>query len=128
MANFGTHLTLFHPRGPLWPPYHESICRCHKVRAIVTKIPDFFSFDICQVPESRFWYLFFQKLKKWDVENIWGSSSKRRKSENLDFFFFFDNKPYFFKLNLNCTCSQLSFEVYYTLETQNYEIFLFFLL
>ena len=34
--------------------------------------------------------------------------------------FFFTNKPYFFKLNLNCTCSQLLFEVHYTIETQNF--------
>ena len=27
---------------------------------------------------------------------------------------------YYFKLNLNCTCSQLSFEVHYTIETQNF--------
>ena len=44
----------------------------------------------------------------------------------LKFFVFFTNKPYFFKLNLNCTCSQLSFEVHNTLETQNFENFEFF--
>ena len=62
------------------------------------------------------WCLFFKKLKKFDVENFWGSSSIRRKSENFEIFCFFTNKPYFFKLNLNCTCSQLSFEVHNTLE------------
>ena len=120
-------LTLFYPGGGHYgPPYHESVCRCRMVRATLTKLPDFVPFHICQVPESQFWCLFFKKLKKFDVENFWGSSSLRRKSENFEIFWFFTNKPYFFKLNLNCTCSQLSFEVHYTLETQNSENFEFF--
>merc|ERR1712173_578645 len=94
--------------------------------AMLTKLSDFVPFHICQVPESQFWCLFFKKLKKLDVENFWGSSSIRQKSENFEFFCFFTNKPYFFKLNLNCTCSQLSFEVHNTLETQNVENFEFF--
>merc|ERR1712079_994843 len=102
--------------GHYGPPYHESVCRCRMVRAMLTKLPDFVPFHICQVPESQFWRLFFKKLKKIDVENFWGSSSIRRKSENFDFFCFFSNKPYFFKLNLNCTCSQLSFEVHLKLK------------
>ena len=112
--------------GHYGPPYHESVCRCRMVRAMLTKLPDFVPFHICQVPESQFWCLFFKKLKKIDVENFWGSSSIRRKSENFEIFCFFTNKPYFFKLNLNCTCSQLSFEVHNTLETQNFENFEFF--
>ena len=116
---------LGHP-GHNGPPYHESACRCRMVRAMLTKLPDFVPFHICQVPESQFWCLFFKKLKKIDVENFWGSSSIRQKSENFEIFCFFTNKPYFFKLNLNCTCSQLSFEVHNTLETQNFENFEFF--
>ena len=90
--------------GHYGPPYHESVCRCGMVRATLIKLPDFVPFHICQVPESQFWCLFFKKLKKIDVKN----------------------KPYFYKLNLNCTCSQLSFEVHNTLETQNFENFEFF--
>ena len=71
------------------------------VRAMLTKLPDFVPFHICQVPESQFWCLFFKKLKKIDVENFWGSSSIRQKSENFEIFCFFTNKPYFFKLNLS---------------------------
>ena len=86
LLNFICNTMKFNPilhewGGPLWPPYHESVCRCHKVRAIITKVPDFVPFDTCQVPESRFWCLFFKKLKKLDVENFLGSSSIRRKSE-----------------------------------------------
>ena len=89
--------------GHYGPPYHESVCRCRMVRTTLTKLPDFVPFHISQVPESQFWRLFFKKLKKLDVENFWGSSSIRQKSENFEFFYFFTNKPYFFNLNLNCT-------------------------
>ena len=117
-------LTLFKPGGGHYGPnYHESDPCCHEVRATLTKLPDFVPFHNCQVPESQFWCLFFKKLH---AENFWGSSSIRRKSENFYFFNFFTNKPYFFKLNLNCACSQLSFEVHNTLETQNFENFEFF--
>ena len=116
-AVYKRNLTLFSPGGGHYgPPYHESVCRCRMVRAMLTKPPDFVPFHICQVPESQFWCLFFKKLKKIDVENFWGSSSIRRKSENFEIFCFFTNKPYFFKLNLNCTCSQLLFEVHCTMK------------
>ena len=118
-------LTLFYPGGGaiMAPPTMNPSAA---VAWSFTKLPDFVPFHICQVPESQFWCLFFKKLKKIDVENFWGSSSIRRKSENFEIFCFFTNKPYFFKLNLNCTCSQLSFEVHNTLETQNFENFEFF--
>ena len=74
-------------------------------------------------PESQFWRLFLKELKKLNVENLWWSLSNRQKSENFEIFYFFTNKPYFFKLNSSCTCSQLSFEVHNTLETQNFENF-----
>ena len=102
--------------GHYGPPYHESVCRCRMVRAMLTKLSDFVPFHICQVPESQFWRLFFKQLKKFDIENFLGSSSIRWKSENFEFFYFFTNKPYFFTLNLNCTYSQRSFEVHNTLE------------
>ena len=42
---------------------------------------------------------------------------KLKKSEKI---FFFCWKLYFFYLNLNCTCSQLSFEVYNIYIAQNF--------
>ena len=89
-------LTLFRPgEGHYGPYYHESVCCCHEVRATLTKLPDFVPCDICQVPESQFWYLFFKKLKKLDVENFWGSSSIRWKSEKIEKIFFLLTKPIF---------------------------------
>ena len=91
-------LTLFYPGGGHYgPPYHESVCRCRMVRATLTKLPDFVPFHICQVPESQFWCLFFKKLKKFDVENFWGSSSIRRKPEKNWKKIFFANKNLFFQ-------------------------------
>ena len=63
--------------------------------------PDFVPFHTFQVPESQFWCLFLKKLEKVAVENFWGSSSNRQKSENYEICYFLTNKPYFFKLNLN---------------------------
>ena len=53
-------------------PYHESVCRCRKVRATWTKLPDFVPLDNCQVKGSQFWIFFFKKLKKSEVGNVWG--------------------------------------------------------
>ena len=93
---FEKFLTLFRPgEGHYGPNYHESVCCCHKVWATLTKLPDFVPCDICQVPESQFWYLFFKKLKKLDVENFWGPSSIRQKSEKIDFHFFLLTNPIF---------------------------------
>ena len=93
------YLTLFYPWGGHYgPPYHESVCHCHMVRATLTKLPDFVPFHVCHLPESQFWCLFFKKLKKFNVENFWGSSSIRRKSENrkiLNFFIFLLTNPTF---------------------------------
>ena len=69
--------------GHYGPPYHESVCRCRMVRATLTKLPDFVPFHICQVPESQFWCLFFKKLKKFDVENFWGSLGENGKILNF---------------------------------------------
>ena len=71
-------LTLYRPGGGHYGPnYHESVCPCRKVRATLTKLPDFVPFDVCQVQESQFWCLLFKKLKNIDVKNFWGSSSIR---------------------------------------------------
>ena len=109
-----TNLTLSRPGEPLWPPSHEYVCPCGKVRATLTKLPVFVPFDICQVPESHFWCLFFKKLV---VKNFGGIGKK---------YFFPTNKYYFFKLNMNFTCSKLSFKTHCTIETQNFWNFEFF--
>ena len=58
-------LTLPRPNGGHYSPhYHESVSRCCKVRALLTRLPDFVPFDVCQFKEHQFWCLFFKKLKK----------------------------------------------------------------
>ena len=57
------------------------------------------------------------------MSKIFGGPWALRENQNTLNFLFFTNKPYFFKHNLNCTCSQLSFQVHNTLETQNFENF-----
>ena len=63
--------------------------------------------------------IFFENFRKLNVKNFQGSSSIRWKIKKSQKNLFFCEKSYFFWLNLYCTCSQLSFEVYYTSVAQN---------
>ena len=56
---------------------------------MLTKLPDFVPLNICQVPESQFWYLFFKKLKKIDIKNFFGPEAfgKNRKNSKKNIFF-----------------------------------------
>ena len=96
------------------------------VRAMVTKVPDFFLLIFSISKKSSFVVCISKKLKI-ETSKIFGGpralDENRKKFEKLQFF---TNKPYFFKLELNCTCSQLSFAVHHTLEAQNFENFEFF--
>ena len=65
----------------------------------------------------------FSKNWKISTSKIFGGPRALGKNGKILNFFYFTNKLYFFKLNLNCTCSQLSFEVHNTLENQNFENF-----
>ena len=69
--------------GPLWPPYHESVRRFHRVRAKLTKTHDFVPLKNWKVPEESFFELFLKMFWKLDVENFWGSSSMSRKIEKI---------------------------------------------
>ena len=81
------------------------------------------SWDCCALETGDSWIFVLvsrASLKLISVFFFFGFGENRN---NLNFLNFFTNKPYFFKLNLNCSCSQLSFEVHYTLETQNFQNF-----
>ena len=60
---------------PYLPPYHKSVCCCHKVRATPIKVPDIVPIDNCQLPKASFGVCFFKRIKKFDVQNFVGSSS-----------------------------------------------------
>ena len=54
-VHFPFLLTLFGPGGGHYgTPYHESVCRCCMVRAMLSKLPDFVPFHISQVLETQF--------------------------------------------------------------------------
>ena len=86
---------------------------------------DFVPFNICQVLVKPFFGFFFENFEKLDVQNFQPSSIITQKSKNSKKLYFFAKKLYFFLLNLNCTCSQLSFEVYNTSVGQNLKFQLF---
>ena len=79
--------------------------------------------------ESHFWGLFLKFLKNgkkifydFDIKGspLWKKNRKYQKK------FFFWKKSYFFFLNLYCTCSKLSFDVYnsHVSKIFNFDIFL----
>ena len=74
------------------------------------------------------WSHFFNSYKKiWNYVRfkIFASLENDAKIEKIGKNIFFCWKLYFFYLNLNCTCSQLSFEVYNIYIAQNFKFRLF---
>ena len=98
--------------GPLWPGQLDSVRHFHGVRDRLTKIHDFVPFKICQVLWKSFFEIFFWNFWETDIRKFLGSSSVSRKLKKLKKIAIFDKKLYFFLLNMNCTCSQLFFEIY----------------
>ena len=86
---------------------------------------NFVPFNIQQDLATLFLGFFFQFFQKFVVEDIWStkiSSRNLKKSKKIQFF---SMKSYFLLLNLNSTCSQLSFEVYNVSVAQNLKFQLF---
>ena len=73
--------------------------------------------------EKKLWN--FEKLKK-TILPFWHQRVPPlgKKSKKLDFCFF-SKKSYYFYLNLNSTCSWLSFDVYNICFSQNFHVFTF---
>ena len=110
--------------GALWPSLPWIRLPLSHGQGYVNQTSWFCSFPYLTGPRKPFLVFVFQKIEKNWRRKFLGSSSIRRKSEKKRFFF--TNKPYFFKLNINFTCSQLSLEVHDTIETQNLRNFVFF--
>ena len=73
-------------------------------------------------PRKPFLTFVFQKIEKIRRQKFLGVLQRWAKIRKNWKRIFFTNKPYFSNLNLNCTCSQVLFEVHYTIETQNFKI------
>ena len=86
---------------------------------------DFVPFSIQQDLATLLLGFFFQFFQKFVVEDIWSTkilSRNLKKSKKIQFF---SMKSYFLLLNLNSTCSQLSFEVYNVSVAQNLKFCIF---
>ena len=68
---------------------------------------------------SHFWIIFLKILENWTSKIFRGPRALGEKWKKSKFLKFFCKKYYFFWLNLYCTCSQLSFEVYISCLAQN---------
>ena len=83
------------------------------------------SFQQSTGPSKAIFRIFFQIFEKFRVEDIWTPKILTRNSEKSKKIHFFYNKSYFFWLNMNSTCSQLSFEVYKVSVAQNLKFRIF---
>ena len=115
-------LTLFLLRGTLLEQ-PKTVWHFHSIIAVVTKIHDlvYFSFYLVPVKGKRN----LEKLKKIILLFRNERVSTLEKNWKNRFFCFFAKKSYYFCLNLNSTCSQLTFEVYNNCFFQNFQIFIF---
>ena len=77
-----------HEVGPLWPTQLESVHHFHRSWTIDTKIHDFVSFHIFQLPVMPF-LTFFQNIWKIKGLNIWGGLEHLLKIEKILFLFNF---------------------------------------
>ena len=74
--------TISHEVGPLWPTQLESVHHFHRSWTIDTKIHDFVSFHIFQLPVMPFLKFFSKYLKKirvWIFKGSWSIWWKSRK-------------------------------------------------
>ena len=86
---------------------------------------DFVPFNNQQDLAKPFFRFFFQILEKFCLEGTWSPKILTQNLENSKKIQFFYNKSYFFQLNMNSTCSQLSFEVYKVSVAQNLKFRIF---
>ena len=76
-------------------------------------------------PSEAIFKIFIKKFEKKYVQTFLPASKMTRKLKKSEKKFFFARNCTFFYLNLNCTCSQLSFEVYNIYIAQNFKFRLF---
>ena len=118
-------LTLFHTSGGHYgPDDHKQPCCLYRVRAGTTKILDFVPVYVWIVPEKLFLEFvseIFEKLKKNFLTVFTSKGPPFGKKSKISKKNFFWKKSYFFFLNLYCTCSKLSFDVYNSHVSKNFE-------
>ena len=118
--------TLFYPGGGFNEPPRQFFDRGSSGDASNELIfLDFVPFNNQQDLAKPFFGFFFQIFEKFHVEDIWTPKILTRNSEKSKKIQFFYNKSYAFWLNMNSTCSQLSFEVYKVSVAQNLKFRIF---
>ena len=110
--------------GHYGPDDHERPCCFRRVRATTTKIHDFVSVYVWMVPWKSFLgfvFKIFEKRKKifWRFWHQRVPPLEKNSKISKNYFLF--KKSYFFFLNLHCTCSKHSFEVYNSYVSKNFE-------
>ena len=83
------------------------------------------SFQQSTGPSKAIFQIFFQIFEKFCLEDTWSPKILTRNSQKSKKNPIFPVKSYFFFLNLNSTCSQLSFEVHNVSVAQNWKFLIF---
>ena len=84
-----------HEYGPLWPIQVKSVHHFHRFWTFDTKIHDFVSFDVCQVPVKPFLTFFQKYLKNLVLKNFGGPRAFGENLEKIFFFQYIEKNVYF---------------------------------
>ena len=112
--------------GTLCPDVQSISCGSQVEASNLLPFSEFVPWNLRQALLESFLEFFFENIKKHDFKNFRPASTMTRKLKKLKKKIIFSKKLYFFLVNLNCTCSQVSFEVYIVSVGQNLEILTFF--
>ena len=74
-----------HEYGPLWPIQVKSVHHFHRFWTFDTKIHDFVSFDVCQVPVKPFLTFFQKYLKNLALKDFGGPRACGEKLKKIFF-------------------------------------------
>ena len=69
--------------GTLWPPYHESVCCVHRVRAKLTKSHDCVPLKNWKVSEESVFEFFWKFFENWTTKIFGGPRACQEKSKKL---------------------------------------------
>ena len=116
---------ILHEYAPLWPIQVKSVHHFHRFWTFDTKIHDFVSFDVCQVPVKPFLTFFQKYLKNLALKNFGGPRACGKKLEKNNIFSIYWRKCWFCWLNLDSIDYQLSFEVNISIVAQIFKFFKF---
>ena len=112
-----------HEYGPLWPIQVKSVHHFHRFWTIDTKIHDFVSFDVCQVPVKPFLTFFQKYLKNLVLKNFGGPPAFGENLEKIYIFFQYIEKMFILLTEFGFYWFSAFFWGIYIYSYSNFQIF-----